>query len=511
MVEIVLRRDYKRDLKEKRPIEVPAQTIRSLSTTKDGRVRETVASTPKIVIPPMNTDITFSSVLQTPSKATLQRLFGSSLGSSTSQPLQENFDWKTDGGALAPLIADPPDQRLCGSCWAIAAADIIGDLYVVSGVIDYKPNLSTTYCLSCYPQGQCNGGNPGLLYSDITSSGILSKHCIDYSWCDQNGSCSGSGVDHFSTGGLNSLIPNCGCYQNRSDHLRYGIRQPATIDIQAFGGDANYLQFRESVKRHIRTKGPVMGGFLVFANFMSGGFTRVNNGVYLETGVYNGDSIYFSPNEISEARYTGSHAVAIIGWGVARDTVINNRGETADVPYWYCRNSWSTYWGDGGYFKMAMWPFNQLSQFDQTVSIRSSTPSGTYIYVAGGIVIADAGPPPVLVHMNQVDPVYLSQPLNHSPEFYSQDWAAEVEPDEPPDVSPTPVDPPQDPLPTDIDPPEQNEEPPSSDPPAEDVETKRSGVNYRVLLVLGLLLATLLIVYFLVRKYRPDLLALFGV
>lgn len=56
---------------------------------------------------------------------------------------------------------------LCGSCWAISAAGIVADNHVVSETVNWKPDLSTTWCLSCYPQSQCQGGNPALLYEDI--------------------------------------------------------------------------------------------------------------------------------------------------------------------------------------------------------------------------------------------------------------------------------------------------------------------------------------------------------
>lgn len=37
----------------------------------------------------------------------------------------------------------------------------------------------------------------------------------------------------------------------------------------------------------------------------------------------------------------GGHAIRILGWGME-----NN------VPYWLCANSWSTRWGDNGFFKI---------------------------------------------------------------------------------------------------------------------------------------------------------------
>lgn len=38
--------------------------------------------------------------------------------------------------------------------------------------------------------------------------------------------------------------------------------------------------------------------------------------------------------------YMGGHAVRVIGWGVEDG-----------LKYWHAANSWSTQWGEGGFFK----------------------------------------------------------------------------------------------------------------------------------------------------------------
>ena len=105
-------------------------------------------------------------------------------------------------------------------------------------------------------------------------------------------------------------------------------------------------------------------------NFSSGYFTKINGGVYLERANYQpGSQLTFNDAEVSGQNYKGSHAVAIIGWGVAKNILYDNN-KRGDVPYWYCRNSWGPNWGgDNGYFKMAMYPFNKIAQFGKIVDI----------------------------------------------------------------------------------------------------------------------------------------------
>ncbi len=397
---ISLKQDYKGSLRSAKPTVLSKRRVKPPPGALGA-----VTDIPAQVIPPLNTNIQFNILPK------LRLAARPGLAALDPKILPENFNWKDNGQEKSKLIAEPDNQMLCGSCWAISAAGIIGDNHVVAGTVDWKPNLSTTWCLACYPQYQCQGGNPAVLYGDVANTGIASNNCVDYSWCSQNNSCNGKATEHFSTEGLSGLIPSCGCYNGDVKHYLYKIDNPTYVSIGQ--SDLTEDNFATTLKKHIYTNGPVQGGFLVFRNFMSGGFSKVNGGVYLENGVYdeNGD-VSFDDNQVSSDNYAGSHAVAIIGWGVQKGVVVDNNGTKNDVPYWYCRNSWGTKWGDGGYFKMAMYPVNRVVQFDKSVII--STPSGNF--QGGGMILMTATSKPELKTLGQLQEIQES--IREKPDSY---------------------------------------------------------------------------------------------
>jgi hypothetical protein len=387
-----------------------------------------LSTEPPVIIPPLNTNIIFD--LEYYSTGTHP-----GLSDITQDQLPKNFNWRDSGKGL---ISSPANQMLCGSCWAEAAAGIISDNFIVSKLVTWKPDLSATWILMCHGQLKCQGGAPAKAFTDIAQSqkGIVTKHCIDYSWCATNQNCNGQATKHFESKNLSQLIPSgCTCYYP-GDFYSYKIDpNPQTIAI----GKQNITKdnIAITVKRHIIKKGPVLGGFLVFKNFMKGKHTTVNGGVYLEHADYDNmqnGKLIFSKDMTKTSNYVGSHAVAVIGWGVQKDVIIDNDGTKQHVPYWYCRNSWTEKWGgNGGYFKMAMYPFNKASQFDMEVQI--NTNSG--LKLSGGLVAISVSKPPEKIPFSgqlMNAPNHLTQKAD----FYKSDSKNIPPPPPPPPPPPTP-------------------------------------------------------------------------
>lgn len=329
--------------------------------------------------PPLNTDIRFAA--QLPPK----HLSESQYLTVAASPLPEQWDWRNPSDIDDAVVRSKkknmtkvPTQGMCGSCWAVAVAGLVGDVFVASGIVETNPEISATFCLSCYPQHQCGGGNPAALLSDIESTGIGSDKCVDYSWCMRDSVCSGQSTQHFNAGTetqrLNSIIPQCGCYT--LPQTLYYVKDSSLVVMENDNHDVGPL-----IRSHIFRVGPVIGGYHVFANFMSGNY-EATDGVYFENYDYESNR-WLTPNETP--KWAGSHAIVVIGWGISPPINMplpDGRPHEVRVPYWYCRNSWGEKWGfDSGYFRIAAYPYNKRSQFERMVVIQPQN------MLSGGFVI----------------------------------------------------------------------------------------------------------------------------
>lgn len=324
--------------------------------------------------------------------------------------LPKYYNWIDVNDQITPTF----NQGLCGSCWAVASATCLSDVFVVSKKVKTNPKISPTYILTCYPQGQCNGGDPAIAAADLTSGGCGTDDCLDYSWCDNTG-CGGDPLKHFDSHNVNQYLPGCACATSSKPNVavKYYASSPMGICIPPKQSDFSpselvnvkyylgglygnvdsthldlsskpYQEIQSMIKYYIYTYGPMVGGFHVFKNFFKGKFHETND-IYVETCSYSG--IPGVDYNDAESDWVGSHAVVIVGWG--QDTI---HGETVD--YWVVRNSWGKSWGSRGTWKMAMYGNdpnkryqNRMSQFEYPALV--NTDQG--LAITGGMIMYRAG------------------------------------------------------------------------------------------------------------------------
>ena len=275
------------------------------------------------------------------------------------------------------LATRPQAQKKCGSCFAFACATTISDAFVFGKNLPYNPLNSPLDILSCVnddSNAKCGGGHPiGVLTYLAEHKGITGSNCMSY--------------DNWVAGNklTSEAVPDCsGCYVKQCDpkpkRNRYQIKAPTFIsssdatasdssNIEGVGDSAVY-----EIKLHLLQYGSAVVGFPVLNNFLNDpdGSFHETNGIYFENKVYeagknDGESTKGAEHKKGDDPFVcaGGHAVCITGWGVSAKPITlyfpndidpNKKKITIEnCPYWVVRNSWGREWGDGGYFKMAMY------------------------------------------------------------------------------------------------------------------------------------------------------------
>lgn len=231
----------------------------------------------------------------------------------SSEELPKEWSWDNVNGTN--FLTMPRNQHIpqyCGSCWAFGTTSALSDRFnIIRKQAWPQINLAPQVLINCRGGGSCNGGNPGGVWSYIHKNGIPDETCQNYEAV--NGECDALGVCETCEPGKTSdtFLPGT-CSQ---------VKEYPTYFVSEYGS----VSGADRMKAEIYKRGPIACGISVTDKFEA-----YTGGVYSE--------YHFFPPMIN-------HELSIVGWGV--DTV-----DGEEVEYWKGRNSWGTYWGEDGFFRI---------------------------------------------------------------------------------------------------------------------------------------------------------------
>jgi C1A family cysteine protease len=284
------------------------------------------------------------------------------------------WDWREH----LQQLSRPRVQGACGACWALAIADTLRDRALVRfGQSTTIPPLSAQFMLNCasgciryYGQSACNTGcNGGFIAAAlafVSLVGIPAQQSLPYRGCSGD-SCPAQNQ---------STCPGLPKEAYRADNY-YRVNLYATfaqinasenkVIMSATQKERNML----NIQREIRERGPVVGVFNMYSDFLDYWRRAGPNTVYeLGWQIRDQQSSTATLAQLDAARvealgsnahaqlgslaWTQSnpgpqnlsfreiHAVSIVGWGETE------RG----IPYWIVRNTWGQTNSQMGYFKI---------------------------------------------------------------------------------------------------------------------------------------------------------------
>jgi len=216
--------------------------------------------------------------------------------------LPKSWDWRNISGQN--LVTENLNQHIpvyCGSCWAHGSMSSIADRIKIQRKGAWPDiNLAIQYILNCGSDsaGSCDGGSAEGAFA-FAQNGIPEATCLQYEANDN--SCSAINTCRNCVG-----PPGSGTCFAQKNFTKYYVDQYS--DIQGV----------ENIMAEIYARGPVAAGIDATA------LETYTGGVLTVTQPANID-----------------HIVSIVGWG-----------EENGVKYWIGRNSWGSYWGEGGWFRL---------------------------------------------------------------------------------------------------------------------------------------------------------------
>ena len=194
--------------------------------------------------------------------------------------------------------------------------------------------LAPQVLINCGGGGSCDGGNVGGVFTYMEQHGLPDETCQNYEAINGLNKCKPLGV-------CETCSSSKGCSQVKNPTLwtvaEYGTvlgtgTPPGSVpnpDVDAAGAPVSSAQ---KLQAELYSNGPLACGIDATDQLEAFGTTKPVSSY--PGGIFSQKSWWPFPN----------HILSIVGWGT----------DTTYGGYWWVRNSWGTYWGQQGFFKIKM-------------------------------------------------------------------------------------------------------------------------------------------------------------
>lgn len=261
----------------------------------------------------------------TPSK-NKTALITSPLPEIAKESLPDTWIWNDINGTnFLTLGRNQHIPQYCGSCWAFSSTSALSDRIKIARNAQWPDiNISPQVLISCeQPDEGCDGGDALTAYQWIAANNITDETCSNYQargWTN--------GIGCTAEIKCKTCDPNLGC-SVPSSYLIYGIEQYGPVSGEA------------AMMNEIYQRGPITCGIAVteaLLNYTGGIFNDTTGNLDID------------------------HDISVVGWGTENGT-----------DYWVIRNSWGTYWGEKGFFRLVRGTNNLAIESDCSWAVPTDT------------------------------------------------------------------------------------------------------------------------------------------
>lgn len=200
----------------------------------------------------------------------------------------------------------------CGACYIFSTLGAMSDRINIQSKNLKRAGLSVQNVLNCGVGSCTDGGSLGQVYEFAGSNGISEYGCMNY---QATSPAEGEAVCDD--------IANCiNCWGTADKFKCWGVKTYTKWYAKEWG----IVKGSVEMKKEIFARGPIACSLYVSEYF----YFNYKGGVWRE-------SVH---NPVARE----NHGASVVGWGKS-----DEEGE-----YWILRNSWGTYWGESGYFRLPM-------------------------------------------------------------------------------------------------------------------------------------------------------------
>jgi C1A family cysteine protease len=225
-------------------------------------------------------------------------------GKSTVLPASFDYTQRVITGTNTPVVTPIKNQGICGSCWAFAFVSLLENQYAFQ--LKSSANLSEQQMVDCSKSDAgCNGGYITNTFKYLQSNSWQVNGETFYPYVTKASSCA------FKASG--------------GGGVKFGSL------VYKMVGPNNATAMQEALINY----GPLWGTLFV-------GDSTAHYSILASIYGYK-SGIWTPPITCPSSISTINHAVVIVGYGVDSAT---------GIPFWKVRNSWGTYWGEQGYFRI---------------------------------------------------------------------------------------------------------------------------------------------------------------
>lgn len=193
--------------------------------------------------------------------------------------------------------------QYCGSCWAMAATSSIADRLRIAKKGAWEDvELAVQTAVHCCSNG-CDGGEPETVHDYMYHTGLGSDTCQNYIAEGEGQECT---AEH--------ICQDTGGPVQEGKFTKYKISEHGSVSSE------------QEMLAEIYSRGPI-AAFVNAEPVVQWGYDH-----------WNEPDVVFSGSPGGET----NHVISIVGFGET------SRGQ----KYWAIRNSWGTYWGNEGFFKL---------------------------------------------------------------------------------------------------------------------------------------------------------------